>query len=232
MTKDFAKPSTTKKADQPMKSATRKKGSSAKAGRHTKKEPVKKPSGATPSVPSSDLKPQRSKTPFYVGLVLLIVAFAYGIYFLQSIPPTNVTQKTIDESKAKPKSEPTQKSTKTEPEESDTKRFNFYDILPNTTVTPPKVEEYQYREKNRSDEYRYMVQTGSFRSIEDAERQKAMIALQGLKSSIRTVRNDQGNVWHRVETGPFNNRSKLNAALDKLVAINIQPLVKKIKIEE
>ena len=56
-----------------------------------------------------------------------------------------------------------------------------------------------------------------------------MIAFQGLKADIKSVKNDQGSTWHRVSTGPFFNRSKMNSALDKLVSMQIQPLVKKIK---
>jgi cell division protein FtsN len=57
-----------------------------------------------------------------------------------------------------------------------------------------------------------------------------MIAFQGLKADIRSITNEQGSTWHRVSTGPFYNRSKMNSALDKLVSMQIQPLVKKIKV--
>ena len=120
----------------------------------------------------------------------------------------------------------TEKSaSKTEP----AKRFNFYDILPDTIVTTPKVEEYRFREKNGSDDFYYTIQTGSFKNRQDAERQKATIDFQGLKAKIETITSNKGTIWHRVKTGPYTNRSKLNSALDKLVSINIQPLVKKVK---
>ncbi|HTN35153.1 MAG TPA: SPOR domain-containing protein, partial [Marinobacter sp.] len=40
-----------------------------------------------------------------------------------------------------------------------------------------------------------------------------------------------GAVWYRVNVGPFTSRSQANAAVDKLVNINIQPLVRKIPKE-
>ena len=73
------------------------------------------------------------------------------------------------------------------------------------------------------------MQTGSFRNKSDAERQKATVAFQGIKAKIKVITSDSGTKWYRVTAGPYTNRSKMNGALDKLVAINIQPLVKKTK---
>ncbi|WP_082865176.1 MULTISPECIES: SPOR domain-containing protein [unclassified Oleiphilus] len=218
MTQDFAKPSTTKKPGAPKT----KKGSSGKSG-GAKSSASKKASGASPKeVPSS--APVKNRTPFFLSLIVLVCAFAYGLYFLQSIPPTETPEKQPTISKKSPSA-----SKSTPAEEAPAKRFNFYDILPESTVTAPKVEEYRFKQKSGSEDYFYVIQTGSFKNRADAERQKATIAFKGLKANIETVTNDKGTVWHRVKTGPFTNRSKLNSALDKLVSLNIQPLVKKVK---
>jgi cell division protein FtsN len=218
MTQDYAKPSTTKKAGEP-----KKKGSSGKA-KGTKSATSKKASGASlKELPSSP--PSKSRAPLFLSLITLICAFAYGIYFLQSIPPTAAPEKKED-AITKKKAE---KQIKEKTEQANSTRFNFYDILPESTVETPKVEEYRFKQKSGDGSYSYIIQTGSFKNRADAERQKATIAFQGLKADIETVTNDKGTVWHRVKTGPFTNRSKLNSALDKLVSINIQPLVKKIK---
>lgn len=218
MTHDFAKPSTTKKPGAPKA----KKATPAKAKRSPTKA-VKKSVGASVSEPPTSNK---RRFPFYISLTLLLCTFAYGLYFLQSIPPTQTIEKSTSTTKKQPA-----KAVEASPESStpQAKRFNFYDILPESTVTAPKVEEYRFKEKSGGGSYYYMIQTGSFRNPQDAERQKATIAFQGLKATIEVVTNDQGSTWHRVKTGPFTNRSKLNSALDKLVSINIQPLVKKIK---
>ena len=218
MTHDFAKPSTTKKPGAPKA----KKAPPAKTKRSPAKA-VKKSAGAsTTEAPTTN----KRRLPFYISLVLLLCAFAYGLYFLQSIPPTQTIDKPTTTTKKQPiKAAESSPKNDAAPE----KRFNFYDILPESTVTAPKVEEYRFKEKSGSGKFYYMIQTGSFRNPQDAERQKATIAFKGLKATIETVTNDQGSTWHRVKTGPFTNRSKLNSALDKLVSINIQPLVKKIK---
>ncbi len=218
MTHDFAKPSTTKKPG----AAKTKKASSGKATK-AKGTVSKKASGASAkeSVPAAKT---RSRTPFFLSLIVLVCAFVYGLYVLQSIPPTKAPEKDKSISKKTP-SQTVPKST----EEAQTKRFNFYEILPESTVKTPKVEEYRFKKKSGGEAYSYIIQTGSFKNRADAERQKVNIAFQGLKAKIETVTNDKGTVWHRVKTGPFKNRSKLNSALDKLVSINIQPLVKKVK---
>jgi len=209
MNQDFAKPTTTRKPGKKKKT--------------TKKNSNKKTPTPTSKKNKLTTTPNKSRAKSITTLLLLLGAFGYGLYFLQSIPPTK-TNPPEDKALTKP--------AKNKAEEKKENRFNFYDILPETEVTPPIVEEYQYREKSAETNVQYVVQTGSFRSIEDAERQKATIAFQGLKAKIKTAINKNGTTWHRVLTGPYSNRSTMNSALDKLVAINIEPLVKKVKKEK
>jgi cell division protein FtsN len=153
-----------------------------------------------------------------------MTAFGYGLYLLNSIPETHSIPAATSQTTNKPAAKMAPKVT--QPAE---QRFNFYDLLPEHQVVAPKVDAYQFKEKSAEGEFYYVIQTGSFRNYQDAERQKAMIAFQGLKANIQSITNEQGTTWHRVSTGPFYNRSKMNSALDKLVAIQIQPLVKKLK---
>lgn len=108
----------------------------------------------------------------------------------------------------------------------DSTGFRFYDMLPDSEVIPPKVEEYTPGPAQQ--DFSYLVQAGSFRSLEDAERQRAQIAFQGLRAKVDRIDLDNGSTWYRVNVGPFVTRSQMNSALDKLVAINIQPLVRRI----
>jgi len=213
MTQDYAKPSTTRK-----KGKAKAQVKPGTTGRAKTKTRARTPKQVTPP-------PRRGKS--IVSLVLLLGAFAYALYYLQSIPPT-VSTPTVQKKQQIDLSNTVQKPPKTPTKAAD-QRFKFYDILPESEVIPPKVDAYQYKEKTQSDQYYYLVQTGSFRQIQDAERQKATIAFQGIKANIKTVQSSNGSVWHRVMTGPFYDRSQMNSALDKLVAINIEPLVKKIK---
>lgn len=107
--------------------------------------------------------------------------------------------------------------------------FRFYDILKDSEVVPPKVDEYTPGPIDQS--FAYLVQTGSFRSQQDAERQRAEIAFQGLRAQVDRIDLDTGSTWFRVNVGPYHSRSQMNAAIDKLVSINIQPLVRKVPRE-
>lgn len=109
------------------------------------------------------------------------------------------------------------------------RHFRFYDMLPESEVLPPKVQE--YAPSQTLQDVTYVVQSGSFRSQEDAERQRAQIAFQGLRASVQRIDLESGSVWYRVNVGPFESRSQMNAAVDKLVSISIQPLVRKIPKE-
>mgnify|MGYP000497549333 CR=1 FL=1 len=206
MTKDYAKPSTTRKPTSKAKKV---------AAKRPRKTSSKKTSAPPPRPPN--------KAKLIPLLALLLGGFLYGLYALQSVPPSKhpIEQETVTSNKAQ-KIHP-------ETEEAPAQRFKFYDILPESEVIPPKVDAYTFKEKDQSDSYYYMVQTGSFRSSVDAEKQKATIAFQGLKAQVKPVQSAQGSTWYRVITGPFKTRSEMNSALDKLVAIRIEPLVKKIK---
>lgn len=107
--------------------------------------------------------------------------------------------------------------------------FRFYDMLPDSEVVPPQVDEYTPGPGQATSDY--LVQTGSFRTRADAERQRAQIAFQGLRAYVSRIDMEGGGTWFRVNVGPFNSRSQMNSAVDKLVSINIQPLVRRIPRE-
>ena len=209
MTKDYAKPSTTRNKS---KAGTKARSKKAAPGSRAT-------SGASRSTPPEP--PKKGKLLFI--LIVLLAAFLGGIYMLQTLPETN---------KAAPTPQPKDKAPpqKTAPAaEKPEQRFKFYDLLPESEVIPPKVDSYRFKEKSTSNDFFYMVQTGSFRTKADAERQKATIAFQGLKADIKQVSGKHGSTWYRVMTGPYYSRSEMNSALDKLVNIGIEPLVKKVK---
>lgn len=220
MTQDFAKPSTTRKPGDKKKPGS---ASSASAKTKKSKASAKKPTSASLKKEQPIPAPKRTKP--IILLIILISAFAYGLYYLQSIPPT-VSIPNID-----PQSQQdiTAKNHIPQAEKKPDTRFKFYDLLPESNIKPSEVDAYQFKEKNKPTNHSYLVQTGSFRNKKDAERQKATIAFKGIKANIKVVTNKNGVAWYRVMTGPYKNRSKMNNVLDKLVSINIQPLVKKVK---
>lgn len=146
------------------------------------------------------------------------------IAYLNSLPPSEPTRQ----------ARPAQQQVPAQPKESvavEEKKpgFRFYEMLPDSEVVPPKVEEYTPGPSQQ--DFNYLVQAGSFRSKEDAERQRAQIAFQGLRASVSRIDLDNGSTWFRVNVGPFTSRSQMNAAIDKLVSLNLQPLVRKVPKE-
>jgi len=211
MTRDYAKPSTTK---DPGKRSKERTGS-------------RKPKTSKPSAKSQKQNapaPRPKSTPWVIiACIVIASAFITGLVYLNKVPPTKSTQPTAVTKKPAPaQSKPDTTSNTKE-------RFKFYDLLPESEVIPPKVDAYQYKEKGKQIKYEYILQTGSFRSLEDAERQRAMIGFQGLKARIEKVVTSSNSTWYRVQVGPYTSRSKMNSSMDRLVAINIQPLVKKNK---
>lgn len=148
------------------------------------------------------------------------------IAYLNSLPaPDPVPRETTRQTPVAPP--PAERETASGKEEK--QRYRFYELLPESEVVPPKVEE--YTPGPASQDFTYLIQSGSFRSQQDAERQRAQIAFQGLRANVQRIDLDSGSIWYRVNVGPFTSRSQMNSAIDKLVSINIEPLVRKIPKE-
>ncbi|MBK0391550.1 SPOR domain-containing protein [Ramlibacter algicola] len=63
----------------------------------------------------------------------------------------------------------------------------------------------------------YFVQTGAFRSTEDAEAQRAKLSLMGIEAKV-TEREQSGRTVFRVRVGPFDRKDDADRAKDKLDA--------------
>jgi cell division protein FtsN len=200
----------------------------ANASATSRKKPAKqaKPKAARPKPTASARSQHGSLSLKWILSLAAVGGFIGFIFYLNSLPTTPGSQQ-------KPVTEkPAQKPAKTPAEtakEDDKPGFRFYEMLPESEVVPPKVEE--YTPGPTQTDFNYLLQSGSFRSKEDAERQRAQIAFQGLRASTQRIDLDNGSVWYRVNVGPFTSRSQMNSAIDKLVSLNIQPLVRKIPKE-
>ncbi|WP_295542193.1 SPOR domain-containing protein [uncultured Thiohalocapsa sp.] len=70
----------------------------------------------------------------------------------------------------------------------------------------------------------FMLQVGSFRRSNDAERLKAQLALIGIQTSIQTVTIDSGQTYHRVRTGAYA-KGDANAVRAKLQENGHKPMM-------
>jgi len=116
-------------------------------------------------------------------------------------------------------------------------RFEFYTILSELEVfvPEPEVEETRSHKADSSPSRvspsagkKYLLQAGSFKNQQDAERLKASLALLGVQSSIQNV-SINNDSWHRVRIGPFNNPTRLRETLSTLKQNNIHAMTMELK---
>lgn len=111
-------------------------------------------------------------------------------------------------------------------EEKPPSRFDFYSMLPNFEVIVPEQEPDVVRDVQPRAVLQpgnYVLQAGSFSRFEDAERRRAVLALQGIESRVQRVSIDD-KTYHRVRIGPLNDLDKLNMIRSRLRQANIDVL--------
>jgi len=123
------------------------------------------------------------------------------------------------------------------PDKNKKPRFEFYTILselevfvpePEVKTTKQSTENKHTAQVNTVSAKKYLLQAGSFKSQQDAERLKASLALLGVQSSIQSVSINNDN-WHRVRIGPFSNPTLLRETLSTLKQNNIHAMTMELK---
>lgn len=99
-------------------------------------------------------------------------------------------------------------------------RFDFYEMLPKMEVVVPD-DELDHEPPpvapgSASVPAVYLLQVGSFRRTEDAERLKAQLALLGFEAKVVSARISAQDTRYRVRSGPYRNRDALNQARKRL----------------
>ena len=163
---------------------------------------------------------------FVCGLAVGL-AVALGVYLYDRRPEARVAQQsapmTRDEEPEQTKPAPASQ------EESERQQFDFYEMLPKYEVVIPEQDARGGSapavvagpvQKPGA----YILQAGSFRNHKDADRVRAMIAMQGVESKIQKVTIDK-DTWHRVRVGPITNLQSLEDTRSKLRQAQIDALV-------
>jgi len=108
--------------------------------------------------------------------------------------------------------------------------YDFYDMLPKFEVVVPEKEQEVKRDIPSSPIERpgvYVLQAGSYRRLEDAERVRKQLALQGIESNVQRVSVD-ADVWHRVRIGPLTELDEVNRLRNKLRRADFNALVVRV----
>ena len=107
-------------------------------------------------------------------------------------------------------------------------RFDFYTMLPEMEVVVPDDELDQEpagavaREEAPAN---YVVQVGSFRKSQDADRLKAELALLGFEARVVSARIGAQDTRYRVRTGPYRGKKSLDNARKRLADNGLRGMV-------
>ena len=181
----------------------------------------------------------------FIGLVLGVGIAAGVVWYLNKspMPFQNVTpQPPRPEAQVGPDGKPAQpialpgKPGDPQPE----KRFQFYDILPGKAEAVPdkaaakspevKKEEPKEAAKDAPKESKpsLFLQAGSFSTAQDADNQKANLALIGLEATVQQVM-VQDKTYFRVRLGPFARPEDVNKIRSDLAKSGIEASLVKTK---
>jgi cell division protein FtsN len=130
-------------------------------------------------------------------------------------------------------------------------RFDFYAVLPKMEVIVPKGENDPQPSRRappptqadsstttatstqtgaeRQDQY--LLQAGSFRRNDDADRRRGELILHGLSARVQPVAMGNGDTWYRVMVGPFDSANAAHRAQDKLASAGIETLAIRAKTD-
>jgi cell division protein FtsN len=113
--------------------------------------------------------------------------------------------------------------------EEGSKNYDFYDMLPNFEVVVPEKDREVSRERDNAPATIvapgvYVLQAGSYRRQEDADRVRAQLKVQGIDAIVQRVAVDD-DVWHRVRIGPISELPELNRLRTRLRAADLDSLV-------
>lgn len=109
------------------------------------------------------------------------------------------------------------------------KNLTFYQRLPNFEVVVPEKDREVSRERDNTPATIerpgvYVLQAGSYRRQEDADRVSAQLRKQGIDANVQRVAVDD-DVWHRVRIGPISDLTELNRLRTRLRAAELDALV-------
>lgn len=168
---------------------------------------------------------------FGLAIGLVVAAFVYikrpsgGLPSAQT--PEDSAQEQAAEPVAKPKKEP-KETVKLPPKEKP--RFTFYELLPSEEVVVPRGDKEAAKAPAAAgDGSTYVIQVASYRDREEADKQKASLALLGIESRIETVTIDGAETFYRVRVGPLKDFGKVQIISNRLEDNGIQAMVVKVK---
>ena len=195
---------------------------------------------ATRDYKHSGRKKQKPALPGWVWLLsgLAIGLFVALLVYLKDAPtPETVTATpSISVSKGTQDTREVRKPDAEEIPPPPKPRFDFYTLLPELEVVVPEdeisgertPESREAAPKVMTEDGRFILQAGSFRKFEEADRLKASLALLGVQAHIQKVEVNN-DTWHRVRIGPITSLAEINDIRSRLKANDIDTMLLKAR---
>ncbi|MBX3605618.1 MAG: SPOR domain-containing protein [Piscinibacter sp.] len=79
-----------------------------------------------------------------------------------------------------------------------------------------------------ADPFLYFVQAGAFTRPDDAEQQRARLAMMGYEAKV-TEREQAGKTMYRVRIGPFDRKNDADGAKDKLAGVGVESALVRVQ---
>ena len=199
---------------------------------------------------SSARAPARKSAPGWVWLLvgLMVGLFvAFLVYLRDRAPDKDIAainaelhkrvEQTVDKASAKKGDGTDNKAADKASDEPGKPRFDFYSILPELEVVIPDLDILDKSGKKSSSTSTpvpvqqagtYVLQVGSFRQFEEADRLNASLALLGIKADIQKVKINDKDTWHRVRVGPYQDLAELNKMRQRLQEHRIESMLLRI----
>ncbi len=181
-------------------------------------------------------KPSRKPLPAWLWLFtgLLLGGFVVGLVWLkgQSMDAGGEWVGSKPDRPPQGKAEP---PTRVEVPPPPKPRFDFYNMLPKMEVVVP--DEELDREAPAAPggipaaPATYVLQVGSFRRTEDADRLKAQLALLGFETRVERAKISAQDTRYRVRSGPYQGKEALNQARKRLADNGFKGIVIRIDAE-
>jgi len=195
---------------------------------------------ASPNLKSRKTHNGSTALGFFGGF--LAGAFVMGLVWLKFAPD-------LTAGRIPGVSPPAPSSSESKPNNTPKPEFEFYSILPEMEVvipdeeiappkerkstapaetkTPPKPADTPSRQTAARESY--ILQMGSFRKYQDADRMKARLALIGIEAEVQKVTINNKDTYHRVRSGPYHSQTELNRVRKLATDNSISTLVIKLK---
>ena len=171
--------------------------------------------------PKEKPKKTKKKETHVPGWIWLLTGIFAGIFisflaFLADITPEPAPKIVKDKTPTSETKDTKRPSTK----------FDFYTLLPEREIIVPVEKD---NEEHPAQAMIYILQAGSFRNLKDADRLRAQLILMGYETHVEEIAAQNGDLWHRVQIGPFQSRSVVANARSKLISNGIEALLLKRK---